>query len=311
MKIVLVAGLLVAAEAAAFGSPESLMIRLVNKEDLLVSGGPADLTAAAEAVAAAKQKILAEPLIGGDTSLLGVDMELESEADLVNRFVAAVHTQKPFVISFGGSSVTAGHDNVHKDAYPQVMADFLGPAMAAAGSKLTVRNQAMGGTASTPWSLCLRNFLGDDTDLAVWEFSMIDAGNGGDGMRLKEYFVRNALSLPKQPAVLFVLADFPRRSEAKTTKGQTCRHQEPNSRDGCGVNMGLTKETLKKGLREGEASFTREMFEDYKVCISLIFLVVRYFEPSMFWLLAHFTGVRPTYGGYEPSHLGSRSYCSI
>ena len=186
-----------------------------------------ECTSTKAAVAQAKQKILAEPLIGGDASLLGVDMELENEADIVNRFVAALHSKSPFVISFGGSSVTAGHDNLHKDAYPQVMANFLEPAMAAAGSKLTVRNQAMGGTASTPWSLCLRNFLGDDTDIAVWEFSMIDAGNGGDGLRLKEYFLRNALSLPKQPAVLFVMADFPQRSEAKTSTGQTCRHQPP------------------------------------------------------------------------------------
>ena len=166
------------------------------------------------------------------------------------------------MISFGGSSVTAGHDNVHKDAYPQVMADFLGPAMAAAGSKLTVRNQAMGGTASTPWSLCLRNFLGDDTDIAVWEYAMIDAGNGGDGLHLKEYFLRNALSLPKQPAVLFVLADYPRRSEKKTKGGQTCRHQPPNKRDGCGTNMGLTQSKNRPASREG---FAHTLFRTYKV----------------------------------------------
>jgi hypothetical protein len=239
------------------------MVRLANFKPKATSA--VDLAKATAAVETAKAAILADPLISGDKSLLGVDFEMENEQDLVNRFVAAVADQAPFVISFGGSSVTAGHDNLHKDAYPQIMADFLGPAMQAAGSKLTVRNQAMGGTASTPWSLCLRNFLGDDTDIAVWEFSMIDAGNGGDGMHLKEYFLRNALSLSKQPAVLFVVADFPRRSEAKTKKDKTCRHTPPgDERDGCGVNMGLTKSTRKPGLRDGENSFTREIFEDYK-----------------------------------------------
>ena len=34
--------------------------------------------------------------------------------------------------------------------------------------------------------------------------------------------------------------------------------------------MGLRKQKRKPGLRDGEASFTREIFEDYKVCILVI-----------------------------------------
>jgi hypothetical protein len=241
---------------------------------------PLDLASAEAAVEAAKKKILADPLINGDTTLLGQDLGVENEADLVNRFVAAVIAKAPFVISFGGSSVTAGHDNLHKDAFPQIMADFLGPAMQAAGSKLTVRNQAMGGTVSTPYSLCLRNHLGDDTDIAVWEFSMIDAGNGGDGLHLKEYFLRNALQLSKQPAVLFIFADYPRRSEQKTKTcldscrkeyakkyGSLpevyCRKTPPAARGAeCGLNLGLTQNNVRPSTTPG---YYGDLLKAYKV----------------------------------------------
>lgn len=40
---------------------------------------------------------------------------------------------------FGGSSVTAGHDNLFQDSYPQVVQKTLGPLLAQVGVPLEVR----------------------------------------------------------------------------------------------------------------------------------------------------------------------------
>lgn len=163
---------------ASFGSAEGLYIRLNDV-------GPTDYLEVKNAIAKAQDDILADPMINNDRSLIGSDVMVDNEDVLVKKFTAAILQKRKFIISFGGSSVTAGHDNRFVDAYPSVMERFLKPVMEKAGAPLTVRNHAMGGTASTPWSLCLRNHLGEDADIAVWEFSMIDAGNGGDNLHLK------------------------------------------------------------------------------------------------------------------------------
>jgi hypothetical protein len=91
------------------------------------------------------------------------------------------------------------------------MEGLMDSAFTAAGLDLVVRNHAMGGTPSVPYSFCLRNHLGADADVVAWEFFMIDTDIGSNRYHPKELFIRNALALPNHPPVNLVFADFPRR----------------------------------------------------------------------------------------------------
>jgi hypothetical protein len=76
-------------------------------------------------------------------------------------------------MSFAGTSVTAGHDNKFEESYPIVMGKVLKPAFDAAKVELVVRNHAMGNNPAIPSALCVGAQLGEDTDVAVWEFGMM------------------------------------------------------------------------------------------------------------------------------------------
>jgi hypothetical protein len=59
-----------------------------------------------------------------------------------------------FLMIFGGSSVTAGHDNNYMDAYPFVFERHLAAAFAAVGIDLKVHNIAHGSNNCRPSNLC-------------------------------------------------------------------------------------------------------------------------------------------------------------
>jgi hypothetical protein len=106
----------------------------------------------------------------------------------------------PFVIGFAGTSVTAGHDNFFNQSYPLVFGRELNESFSAAGIDLEVRNHAMGNNPAIPPCFCVGSQLGSDIDVAVWEFGMMTGGPSG--MPSVETWIRNALSLPKQPAIM-------------------------------------------------------------------------------------------------------------
>lgn len=82
-------------------------------------------------------------------------------------------------MSFAGTSVTAGHDNLFEESYPMVFARALEPVFEAAGVELHVRNHAMGNNPAVPSAFCVGAQLGEDTDVAVWEFGMMVRFEGG------------------------------------------------------------------------------------------------------------------------------------
>jgi hypothetical protein len=59
-----------------------------------------------------------------------------------------------FLMIFGGSSVTAGHDNYLSQAYPQVYERRMKPVFEALGIKLLVHNIAQGANNCRPSNLC-------------------------------------------------------------------------------------------------------------------------------------------------------------
>lgn len=108
----------------------------------------------------------------------------------------------PFVIAFAGTSVTAAHDCYFNQSYPSVFGRELNRSFLAAGLDLVIRNHAMGNNPVIPPCFCVATQLGWDTDVAVWEFEF-DA-QGGSAVASVETWIRNALSLPKQPAIMIL-----------------------------------------------------------------------------------------------------------
>ena len=71
---------------------------------------------------------------------------------------------------FGGSSVTAGHDNYYWQSYPLIFEARMKRIMKAMGVTLKVHNIAQGGNDCLPSELCY-NIGGEHPDLIGWEQS--------------------------------------------------------------------------------------------------------------------------------------------
>ena len=78
---------------------------------------------------------------------------------------------KTFLMIFGGSSVTAGHDNWYNQSYPFVAERRLAPVLAAVGVELVVRNIAMGSNNCLPYDYCYNAQGGEGADFLSWEQS--------------------------------------------------------------------------------------------------------------------------------------------
>jgi hypothetical protein len=93
-----------------------------------------------------------------------------------------------FIVTFTGSSVTAGHDSPFILSFPVLAGNLMQPAFSALGIELTVRNAGMGNNPCMPYDVCVRTFAGADADVVVWEQSYnCQASNKG---YLYEQFIR-------------------------------------------------------------------------------------------------------------------------
>ena len=73
-----------------------------------------------------------------------------------------------YVAVFGGSSVTAGHDNKYNESYPEVFGRKIGPVLEALGINFAVRNIAQGANACYPSNACYESMGGFDPDFINW-----------------------------------------------------------------------------------------------------------------------------------------------
>jgi len=78
---------------------------------------------------------------------------------------------RTFTMTFGGSSVTAGHDNHFAQSYPQIVQARMSPVLAALGVDLQVHNIAQGANNCAPYQLCYEAMGGLDPDWINWEQS--------------------------------------------------------------------------------------------------------------------------------------------
>lgn len=79
-----------------------------------------------------------------------------------------VSDQATYLATFGGSSVTAGHDNLYNESYPEVFGRRVGPAMEAVGIKFDVHNIAQGANACFPSNGCYESMGGFNPDFINW-----------------------------------------------------------------------------------------------------------------------------------------------
>ncbi len=110
-----------------------------------------------------------------------------------------------FIISFSGSSITAGHDNYIYEAYPNVFYETLLPIMNLLSLPFSVRNQALGNNPCYPYDLCVNTHMGTDFDVLTWEESM----NCGKNPIPLEIFTRSVLNMSKSPTIIYIQSGTP------------------------------------------------------------------------------------------------------
>ncbi|RYY87699.1 hypothetical protein EON63_03670 [archaeon] len=113
-----------------------------------------------------------------------------------------------FVISFTGSSVTAGHDSMYNLTTTPNVQRLMQEPLAAAGLEFESRNVALGNNPCIPYDVCVKFFVGLDADVAVWEQNYFCSGAP------LEIFIRQAMTIPTQPIVAF--------SSSSTGKNYMC-----------------------------------------------------------------------------------------
>eukprot|EP00603_Paraphysomonas_imperforata_P007121 CAMPEP_0114431818 /NCGR_PEP_ID=MMETSP0103-20121206/10815_1 /TAXON_ID=37642 ORGANISM="Paraphysomonas imperforata, Strain PA2" /NCGR_SAMPLE_ID=MMETSP0103 /ASSEMBLY_ACC=CAM_ASM_000201 /LENGTH=365 /DNA_ID=CAMNT_0001601433 /DNA_START=336 /DNA_END=1430 /DNA_ORIENTATION=- len=89
---------------------------------------------------------------------------------------------------FGGSSVTAGHDNFFRQSHPLVLESRMRPIFEALGIEFEVNNIAQGANDCHPSNLCYDAMAGEGGDFYLWEQSF----NCGREYGYVEMIVRQA-----------------------------------------------------------------------------------------------------------------------
>ncbi len=129
------------------------------------------------------------------------DEEKKALKHTAERIIQSMNNDKRFVMSFGGYSVTVGRGNYYKQSYPFIMEGVLKPVFESLSMDLVVRNSAIGGIPSMPYGWCLKNFLGDDSDVVSWDYGM----NEGNGASAFESYIRQSItSLSKRPMMILL-----------------------------------------------------------------------------------------------------------
>ena len=137
--------------------------------------------------------------------------------------------KEKFVVSFMGSSVTAGHDTKFNITFSELTRSVMKPAFDAAGIQLEVINGAMGNNPCLPYDACVRTFAGPEADIVHWEQSFNCFGNDPNKRVEFEQFIRQSMSLASRPIVVFTTSSTPNWPE-KDCEGKDPK-QKPNKSD--------------------------------------------------------------------------------
>jgi len=112
---------------------------------------------------------------------------------------------RKFTVVFGGTSVTAGHDNHYNESYPFAFERMAKCAFQAAGIELVVRNAGLGFNQGLPYSLCVDEFYGRDADVVLWEMGPMgndDPEGYEDEIAMRNFFSKDLF--PRRPSFFFM-----------------------------------------------------------------------------------------------------------
>lgn len=115
--------------------------------------------------------------------------------------ILSAHTtasSQDYVLSFLGSSVAAGHDSHFNLSYPIVVGNLMRKSFSVLNVNLISRNMALGNNPCMPYDVCVKIFAGLDADVVHWE-QTYNCPNS----KILEQFVRQSLTIPNQPVVVF------------------------------------------------------------------------------------------------------------
>ena len=104
-----------------------------------------------------------------------------------------------FVWAVGGHSAAAGHGNLFRNAYANIIEESLKLVFEPIGIRFLGKNYAMGGTKSGPEvAFCMESIFGRDVDILSWDYGMTD----GRSPELYNLWVQRANTLHSRP-ILF------------------------------------------------------------------------------------------------------------
>ena len=115
---------------------------------------------------------------------------------------ATQKTKEKFIICFGGSSVTAGHDSPFNLSFSVLTGSLMKSSFSKLNVELISRNVAMGNNPCFPYDICMRTFCGTDPDIVIWEQSYFCDFNGHHVSTL-EQFIRQTAMIPSHPIIVF------------------------------------------------------------------------------------------------------------
>jgi len=119
--------------------------------------------------------------------------------EIILRSYIHPHMASSFIISFLGSSVTAGQDIDIKLAYPYIIEEYLRPLFDILGIRYEIRSLGFTNSACMPFNSCVSSLAGYDVDMILSEHSY-DCFDE----TMYEQLARQASFLPKKPLIAFV-----------------------------------------------------------------------------------------------------------
>lgn len=98
---------------------------------------------------------------------------------ITNSLSLSLSYPQQYLLTFGGSSVTAGHDNQYLQSYPEVIGRKIRPILSVFNISTLVHNIAQGANNCFPSNYCYETMGGNNPDVIGWEQSF-NCGHSND-----------------------------------------------------------------------------------------------------------------------------------
>jgi hypothetical protein len=170
-----------------------------------------------------KESIMKDHFGGFESVAQGLWFENGGLEIIASKIMKAMKDERKFVVAFGGTSITAGHDNYYNQTYTEEFRRLVGRMFSHAHAPIEIRNIAHGANPHIPYVNCVEEFYGKDADVVSIEMKVMSKARQTGKKKKKddptsttsisnfepsppaamtEMLIRNALMMPNQPAIL-------------------------------------------------------------------------------------------------------------